>query len=69
MMAPAMNVRMWEHPATRANAATLAARGVIIVPPAVGAMACGETGPGRLPELPVLMAAVQAHFAPRPLTG
>jgi phosphopantothenoylcysteine decarboxylase/phosphopantothenate--cysteine ligase len=69
MMAPAMNVRMWEHPATRANAATLAARGVSLIPPAVGAMACGETGPGRLPEVEDLVAAVAAHFAPRPLQG
>jgi len=69
MMAPAMNVRMWEHPATRANAATLAARGVRLIPPAVGAMACGEHGPGRLPEIPDLMAAVAAFFAPGPLNG
>jgi phosphopantothenoylcysteine decarboxylase/phosphopantothenate--cysteine ligase len=69
MMAPAMNVRMWEHPATRANAALLAARGVSLIPPAVGAMACGETGPGRLPDVEDLVAAVAAHFAPRPLHG
>ncbi|WP_439533125.1 bifunctional phosphopantothenoylcysteine decarboxylase/phosphopantothenate--cysteine ligase CoaBC [Polymorphobacter sp.] len=69
MMAPAMNVRMWEHAATRANAATLVARGVTIVPPEVGAMACGETGPGRLPELPALMAAVAAHFGEKKLAG
>ncbi|MFQ3666060.1 MAG: bifunctional phosphopantothenoylcysteine decarboxylase/phosphopantothenate--cysteine ligase CoaBC [Sphingomonadaceae bacterium] len=50
MVAPAMNVRMWEHPATRANVATLGARGVTVVEPDVGPMACGEHGPGRLPE-------------------
>jgi len=69
MMAPSMNVRMWEHAATRANVATLRARGVVIVEPEVGAMACGETGPGRLPELGALMAAVAGHFASGPLVG
>jgi phosphopantothenoylcysteine decarboxylase/phosphopantothenate--cysteine ligase len=48
--APAMNVRMWGHEATRANVATLRARGVTVIEPAEGAMACGEYGPGRLPE-------------------
>lgn len=62
MMAPAMNVRMWQHPATVANAATLASRGVQIIAPASGPMACGETGPGRLPEIPDVMAALKAHF-------
>lgn len=69
MMAPAMNVRMWEHAATRANVATLRARGVVIVEPEVGAMACGETGPGRLPELGALMAAVAGFFGARELRG
>lgn len=63
MMAPAMNVRMWEHDATQANAATLASRGVHILAPAVGAMACGEFGPGRLAEIPDIMAALKAHFS------
>ena len=48
--APAMNVRMWLHPATQANIATLKARGVTILEPDEGDMACGEFGPGRLPE-------------------
>ena len=48
--APAMNVRMWQHAATRANVATLRARGVTVIEPVEGAMACGEFGPGRLPE-------------------
>jgi phosphopantothenoylcysteine decarboxylase/phosphopantothenate--cysteine ligase len=48
--APAMNVRMWQHEATRANVATLRARGVTILEPDEGEMACGEFGPGRLPE-------------------
>lgn len=48
--APAMNVRMWLHPATQANVATLRARGVTVIEPSEGDMACGEHGPGRLPE-------------------
>ncbi|GBR10154.1 bifunctional phosphopantothenoylcysteine decarboxylase/phosphopantothenate--cysteine ligase CoaBC [Acetobacter oeni] len=47
MVAPAMNVRMWEHPATRANMALLADRGVRVIGPDEGMMACGEFGPGR----------------------
>jgi phosphopantothenoylcysteine decarboxylase / phosphopantothenate---cysteine ligase len=49
---PAMNVRMWNHPATQRNLAQLAADGMTIMPPDEGAMACGEFGPGRLPEPP-----------------
>ncbi len=48
--APAMNVRMWQHQATQANVATLRARGVTVIEPDEGEMACGEYGPGRLPE-------------------
>lgn len=48
--APAMNVRMWLHPATQRNVAQLKADGVRIVDPDEGEMACGEYGPGRLPE-------------------
>jgi phosphopantothenoylcysteine decarboxylase/phosphopantothenate--cysteine ligase len=62
MAAPAMNVRMWEHPATVANIAVLKSRGVMILEPAVGAMACGEFGPGRLPEPPEILAAIDAYF-------
>jgi phosphopantothenoylcysteine decarboxylase / phosphopantothenate---cysteine ligase len=47
---PAMNVRMWEHAATQSNVATLAERGVHVMMPEDGPMACGEFGPGRLPE-------------------
>nr|WP_291842586.1 flavoprotein [Maricaulis sp.] len=50
LMAPAMNVRMWEHPATRRNLATLRGDGVHFVGPDEGEMACGEFGPGRLAE-------------------
>jgi phosphopantothenoylcysteine decarboxylase / phosphopantothenate---cysteine ligase len=49
---PAMNVRMWNHPATQRNLKQLAADGMAIMPPDEGAMACGEFGPGRLPEPP-----------------
>ena len=48
LMAPAMNVKMWEHPATRRNLATLVADGVTMIGPDDGAMACGEFGPGRM---------------------
>lgn len=47
---PAMNVRMWEHPATRRNVEWLAQNGTIVMEPAIGPMACGEYGAGRLPE-------------------
>lgn len=50
VVAPAMNVRMWLHAATQANVATLKARGVQVIEPVEGEMACGELGPGRLPE-------------------
>src|SRR5688572_17035467 len=50
VIAPAMNVRMWLHEATKANIATLKARDVQVIEPAEGDMACGEYGPGRLPE-------------------
>ena len=59
LMAPAMNVRMWNHPATQANLKILKARGVAMVGPDEGAMACGEFGEGRLAEPPVIAAAVQ----------
>ncbi|MBU6499632.1 MAG: bifunctional phosphopantothenoylcysteine decarboxylase/phosphopantothenate--cysteine ligase CoaBC, partial [Rhodospirillales bacterium] len=64
------NVRMWTHPATRANLATLAARGVAVVGPEVGAMACNEHGPGRLAEPPAILDAITALLtAARPLAG
>ena len=49
-VAPAMNHRMWLHPATQANIDTLVSRGVSVIGPGVGAQACGETGPGRMSE-------------------
>jgi phosphopantothenoylcysteine decarboxylase/phosphopantothenate--cysteine ligase len=50
VVAPAMNVRMWQHAATKRNVAQLRADGIRIVEPVEGEMACGEFGPGRLPE-------------------
>jgi phosphopantothenoylcysteine decarboxylase/phosphopantothenate--cysteine ligase len=72
LMAPAMNVRMWLHPATQANLRTLTARGVMMVGPDEGAMACGEFGPGRLAEPPAIFEAIRAALAGpagRPLLG
>lgn len=69
MLAPAMNVRMWDHPATQRNLETLRSDGVKVVGPVEGAMACGEFGPGRLSEVPDIVAAVAAHFADGPLAG
>src|ERR1700712_484494 len=63
LMAPAMNVRMWEHPATRRNLATLKADGVRFVGPDEGPMACGEFGEGRLADPPVTLAAIEAMLA------
>ena len=60
LMAPAMNVRMWEHAATRRNLAILRADGVTFVGPDEGAMACGEYGPGRMAEPPAIFEAIMA---------
>jgi phosphopantothenoylcysteine decarboxylase / phosphopantothenate---cysteine ligase len=65
LAAPAMNVRMWEHPATQANLATLRARGLLTVGPDEGDMACGEWGFGRMAEPDAILAAVEAFFAPK----
>lgn len=69
MIVPAMNVRMWEHPATQRNLATLTGDGITVVGPVEGPMACGEFGPGRLAEVPDILAAIEAHFAQGPLAG
>jgi phosphopantothenoylcysteine decarboxylase/phosphopantothenate--cysteine ligase len=69
LMAPAMNVRMWTHPATRRNLATLKADGVRFVGPDEGAMACGEYGPGRLAEPEAIFETIMAALGPKPLAG
>jgi phosphopantothenoylcysteine decarboxylase/phosphopantothenate--cysteine ligase len=58
IVAPAMNVNMWEHPATQSNLAILEGRGVRVVPPEKGALACGMTGSGRLAEPEAIVQAV-----------
>ncbi|KUR72571.1 bifunctional phosphopantothenoylcysteine decarboxylase/phosphopantothenate synthase [Novosphingobium fuchskuhlense] len=63
---PAMNVRMWEHPATRRNVTTLRADGIDVIEPDAGPMACGEFGPGRLPEPPAILAAIAAKLGGGP---
>jgi phosphopantothenoylcysteine decarboxylase/phosphopantothenate--cysteine ligase len=62
MVAPAMNVRMWQHPATRRNVDRLRSNGVIVIDPDEGEMACGEYGPGRLPEPETLLARIEAQL-------
>jgi len=59
LAAPAMNWRMWTHPATKRNVTTLRGDGVTVMEPDEGPMACGEFGPGRLPEPPAILAAIQ----------
>jgi phosphopantothenoylcysteine decarboxylase/phosphopantothenate--cysteine ligase len=74
LVAPAMNVRMWLHPATQRNVAQLQADGIAFVGPDEGAMACNEYGPGRMAEPPAVLAAIERLFAEdltvdRPLAG
>jgi phosphopantothenoylcysteine decarboxylase/phosphopantothenate--cysteine ligase len=66
MMAPAMNVRMWAHPATQRNLARLKADGISIIEPTEGAMACGEFGVGRMAEPETIAAAIKSFFAGQP---
>ncbi len=63
LCAPAMNVRMWEHAATRRNVATLRGDGVTVMEPDEGPMACGEYGPGRLPEPEAILEAIRKALA------
>ena len=63
LAAPAMNVRMWLHPATRRNLERLRDDGVLIVGPDSGPMACGEFGPGRMAEPPAIVEAIEAALA------
>jgi len=67
LAAPAMNVRMWHHPATRRNVAQLRADGVTVIEPDEGAMACGEWGVGRLPEPDAIVARIEVMLAPAPM--
>ncbi len=69
LIAPAMNVRMWEHPATQRNLATLQGDGVASVGPNSGDMACGEFGPGRMSEPLEIVAAIEAQLGEGPLKG
>ncbi|ATF17470.1 bifunctional phosphopantothenoylcysteine decarboxylase/phosphopantothenate--cysteine ligase CoaBC [Phaeobacter gallaeciensis] len=69
LLAPAMNVRMWQHPATQRNLATLLADGITCVGPDEGGMACGEFGPGRLAEPDTIVAAIAAKLTDGPLKG
>ncbi|WP_108501753.1 bifunctional phosphopantothenoylcysteine decarboxylase/phosphopantothenate--cysteine ligase CoaBC [Paracoccus indicus] len=71
LIAPAMNVRMWDHPATRRNLATLQGDGILTVGPDSGDMACGEYGPGRMSEPDAIVAAIRDALTPvaQPLSG
>src|SRR3982751_3590510 len=70
VIAPAMNDKMWRHPATQANVETLRLRGATIVPPTEGALASkGEWGEGRLAEPPAILAAIEGAIAAPTLAG
>ncbi|MCK0137673.1 bifunctional phosphopantothenoylcysteine decarboxylase/phosphopantothenate--cysteine ligase CoaBC [Aliiroseovarius sp. F47248L] len=69
LVAPAMNVRMWDHPANQRNVTTLRQDGVLFVGPTDGAMACGEFGPGRMSEPLEIVAAVETALTDGPLKG
>jgi phosphopantothenoylcysteine decarboxylase/phosphopantothenate--cysteine ligase len=69
LIAPAMNVEMWENPATQRNASQLRTDGVVLLGPAQGAQACGETGFGRMMEPADLLEDVIAFFQPKVLSG
>ena len=66
VVVPAMNVRMWQHPATQRNVARLRADGLTVLDPDEGPMACGEYGPGRLPEPSAILDYLHTHTAVRP---
>ena len=69
MIAPSMNVRMWQHPATQRNLKWLQEDGVKIIGPGDGEMACGECGPGRMAEVDEILAQVAGFFRSGPLAG
>ncbi len=68
-LAPAMNTAMWEHPATCRNAETLRLRGVRIVEPGAGELACGDVGAGRLAELDAIVSAIESMLKPLPIVS
>lgn len=69
LVAPAMNTFMLQHPTVTANVAALRARGVEILEPDSGLLACGDEGAGRMPDVPVIVDRVRQHFAARDLEG
>ena len=69
LIAPAMNVRMWDHPAMQRNLCTLEGDGILTVGPNEGDMACGEHGPGRMAEPLEIVAAIEAALGDGPLRG
>nr|WP_217345353.1 bifunctional phosphopantothenoylcysteine decarboxylase/phosphopantothenate--cysteine ligase CoaBC [Noviherbaspirillum sp. L7-7A]MBV0879614.1 bifunctional phosphopantothenoylcysteine decarboxylase/phosphopantothenate--cysteine ligase CoaBC [Noviherbaspirillum sp. L7-7A] len=69
LVAPAMNVEMWQNPATRRNAAQLKADGIAVLGPAAGEQACGEVGMGRMLEPEQLLEEIIASFVPKTLAG
>ena len=69
LVVPAMNVRMWGHAATRRNVMQLRADGVSVMEPDEGPMACGEFGPGRLPEVDAIAAEISNHFTNGSMAG
>jgi phosphopantothenoylcysteine decarboxylase/phosphopantothenate--cysteine ligase len=69
LIAPAMNVRMWQHPATQRNIATLKGDGITFAGPNAGDMACGEHGPGRMAEVLEILDAIEHALGDGPLKG
>ena len=69
MIAPSMNVRMWEHPATQRNLEILRGDGITVLGPNEGGMACGEYGPGRMSEPMEIVAGIEAALTSGPLAG
>ncbi|MBF0493407.1 MAG: bifunctional phosphopantothenoylcysteine decarboxylase/phosphopantothenate--cysteine ligase CoaBC [Deltaproteobacteria bacterium] len=69
LLCPSMNSNMWNHPATQANLKILQDRGVHILEPDSGSLACGHKGAGRLPELPEIVTAIKSCLAPKTLKG
>ncbi len=69
LLCPAMNKRMWQHPATQGNVSRLKTYGYTVLSPEEGALACGERGPGRLPSLETILAFTERLLAPKDLSG